>query len=130
MKISIKRLSGASVLSLVAIFVIFPPVASAAAPVISTKWTIANGAVSPVIYLNGTDFDPTSDKFDFTVDVGSTGLEYDSVAYIDSTHMRFNFKETAKAGTITIQANATAFSPLANEASNVVKLVVPAPLTP
>lgn len=121
---------GIIVLSLLTVFNFVSTWAVATSPVISTTWTISNGAVSPVVYLNGTDFSPASNKFDFTVNVGSTGLGYDSVAYIDSTHMRFNFHETAKAGTITIQANATAFSPLASEASNVVTLVVPVPLTP
>ena len=104
------------------------PVARAVAPVISTTWTISNGASSPVVHIDGVNYDPSNDKFDFTVDVGSTGLEYDSVAFVDDTHMRFNFKGIANTGTITIQAKVSAFSPVAAEPSNIISLVVPVPL--
>lgn len=114
----------------VALFIanLIVPVAWAVAPVISTTWTISNGASSPVVYVEGVNFDPFNNKFDFTVDVGSTGLEYDSVAFVDETHMRFNFHGIANTGTITIQANVSAFSPVAIEPSNIISLVVPAPL--
>ncbi len=56
--------------------------------------------------------------------------EYDSVAYVDPSHMRFNFHGIAKTGTITIQANASAFLTIAPEASNTISIVVPAPLIP
>ena len=102
--------------------------AVAAAPVISTKWTIANGADSPPVFLDGSGFAADNDKFDFTVDVGTTGLEYDSVAFVDDTHMRFNFHGKANTGTITIQANASAFFPVASEASNTISISVPVPL--
>ena len=115
-------------LSLFVTFHIFVPEASAAAPVIVTTWTIANGAESPPVYLDGTGFASDNDKFDFTVDVGTTGLKYDSAAYIDSTRMRFNFQGIAKTGTITIQATASAFLPMASEASNTISIVVPVPL--
>lgn len=104
------------------------PLAHAAAPVISTKWTIANGANSPPVFLDGVGFAADNDKFDFTVDIGTTGLEYDSVAFVDDTHMRFNFHGKANTGTITIQANASAFTPVASEASNTISIVVPVPL--
>lgn len=105
-------------LSLFVIFLIPVPSASAAAPVIATTWTIANGAESPPVYLDGTGFGSDNDKFDFTVDMGTTGLTYDSVAYVNSTLMRFNFNGKANAGIITIQANASAFLPIATDASN------------
>ena len=93
---SFKGLARLISLSLFVTFHIFVPEASAAAPVIATTWTLANGAESPPVYLDGTDFASDNDKFDFTVDVGTTGLKYDSAAYIDSTRMRFNFHELRK----------------------------------
>lgn len=106
------------------------PKGNAQAPAISTTWSIANGAESPPIYLEGSGFDPESDKFDFTVDMGTTGLEYDSVAFVDVSHVRFNFHGTAQAGTITIQANTSAFTPISSQASNVIEIVVPVPFIP
>lgn len=106
------------------------PVAFAAAPVISTKGTIANGAEPPPIYVEGAGFAADNDKFDFTVDMGTTGLEYDSVAFVNETHMRFNFHGTANTGTITIQANTSAYFPVTTEPSNILSIVVPFPLIP
>ncbi len=122
--------AGIVALSLSLIFSLSANFAVAAAPVISTAWTISNGAVSPLIFLDGVDFALGNDKFDFTVDVGTTELEYDSVAFVDTTHMRFTFHGTAKTGTITIQANPSAFFPMAAESSNTISIVVAAPLTP
>jgi len=42
--------------------------------------------------------------------------------------MRFTFHGSAKTGTVTIQANASAFLPLASESSNTISIVVHAPL--
>lgn len=127
-KLRVNRLSKALLFILISTFYFYIPVASAAAPVISTTWAIANGAVSPVLYVDGSDFSPTSNKFDFTVDVGSTGLVYDSAAFVDSSHIRFVFHKTAQAGMITIQASASAFLPVATELSNTLRLVVPVAL--
>jgi len=44
--------------------------------------------------------------------------------------MRFNFHGKANAGTITIQANASAFSTSSGQASNVIEIVVPVPFIP
>ncbi|MTA80288.1 MAG: hypothetical protein F2954_02990, partial [Actinobacteria bacterium] len=107
-----------------------PPIASAAAPAISTSTEIENGAESPPVILDGVGFASDNDKFDFIVDVGTTSLEYDSVAFVRDTRMRFNFHGTAKTGTITIQAQPAAFSPATSDASNVVEVVVPVPFIP
>jgi len=117
-------------LLLIALLPISPSCASAAAPSISTTTEIENGAESPPVFLDGSGFAPDSDKFDFIVDVGTTSLEYDSVAYVNDTRMRFNFHGTAKTGTITIQAQSAAFSPAASDASNTVEIVVPVPFIP
>jgi hypothetical protein len=129
-RLFIRVIGRLALLGLLATSIVVAPQASAAAPTISTTWSIANGALSPVVIVEGTNFASDNDKFDFTVDMGTTNLEYDSVAYIDDKHMRFNFHEIANAGTITIQANASAFSPLATEASNTISIVVPVPLIP
>ncbi len=122
--------AGIVALSLSLLFSLSANFAVAAAPVISTTWTISNGAESPPVFLDGTGFASDNDKFDFTVDMGTTGLEYDSVAFVDSSHMRFNFHGKANTGTITIQANASAFLPVASEASNTISIVVPVPFIP
>lgn len=109
---------------------ILTPSAVAAEPIISTTWTIANGASSPTLLIVGVGFDSANDKFDFTVDVGTTGLAYDSVAFVDGSHMRFTFHKIAKTGIITIQANSSAFFPVATSASNTISIAVPAPLAP
>ena len=117
-------------ISILLMLLIPTPLAIAAEPIISTTWTVANGASTPTLVIVGFGFDPANDKFDFTVDVGTTGLAYDSVAFVDSTHMRFTFHKIAKAGIITIQANSSAFLPVATSASNTISIVVPVPLTP
>ena len=114
----------------IALLPLSPSIASATAPAISTSTEIENGAESPPVILDGVGFANDNDKFDFIVDVGTTSLEYDSVAFVSDTRMRFNFHGTAKTGTITIQANSTAFSPAATDASNTVEIVVPVPFIP
>ena len=104
------------------------PQASAAAPAIHTSSVISNGAFNPTPIIVGVDFAPDSSKFDFTVDMDTTNLEFDSVAFVDSTHMRFNFDGAANAGTITIAANSSAFSPASGVSSNILSIVVAVPL--
>lgn len=116
--------------SILSACIISLPAAIASSPVISTKWTIANGAESPPVFLDGNNFASEINKFDFNVDMGSTGLEYDSVAYVNSILVRFVFHGIANTGTITIQANASAFSPVAAEPSNIISIIVPVPFIP
>ena len=105
--------------------VILPSIAAASAPAITTATVVANGAISPYIYVNGLDFASGISKFDFNVDVGTTGLVYDSVGFIDSKHLRFAFHGVATAGTLTIQANISAFDPVVDAASNTLSITVP-----
>lgn len=105
--------------------VIMPSIAVAIAPAITTATVIANGATSPYIYVNGVNFASGISKFDFNVDVGTTGLVYDSVGFIDSKHLRFAFNGVAGAGTLTIQANISAFDPVVDAASNTLSITVP-----
>lgn len=115
-------------LTLVTTFIAGTSNAVAAVPSIFTSSEILSGAISPTLSVGGVDLASDNDKFDFTVDVGKTELRYDSVAVVDSTHLRFNFVGTAAAGTITIQANSSAFSPVANEASNTLNITILEPL--
>jgi len=106
------------------------PAASAHEVDIFTESSIVNGQVDAFPIIEGTDFAPDLDKFDFTVDMGLTKLEFDSVAYINSTQVRFNLHGVASEGTITISADASAFDPNAGHSSNTIELVVAAPLIP
>lgn len=89
---------------------------------------ISYGQLNPSPIIEGTDFANDLDKFDFTVDMGKTNLEYDSVAYVDSSHVRFNLHGTANTGTITISADASAYNPIAGHSSSSIEIVVAAPL--
>ena len=102
-----------------------PSIAFAVAPAITTTSVIANGATSPFVFVNGVNFAPGISKFDFTVDIGATSLTFDSVAYIDPKHLRFVFHGIAGAGTLTIQANISAFDPAADAVSNTLSIIVP-----
>jgi hypothetical protein len=108
--------------------IVLPPRASAHELTIFTTSTISNGQIDPAPIIEGVGFASDSDKFDFTVDMGTTGVWYDSVAYIDDTHMRFNFHGTASKGTIQILAEASAFAPNAGHPSNQIEIFVAAPL--
>lgn len=108
--------------------IIAMPSASAHELNISTETSIANGKLDPAPIIESTDFASDLDKFDFTVDMGKTNLEYDSVAYINSTHVRFNLHGVASEGIITISANGSAFDPNAGHSSNTIEIVVAAPL--
>lgn len=93
-------------------------------PLISSSSTIQNGATSPQVMLNGINFASDLDKFGFNVDVGTTGLNFDSVAFVNSTRARFNLLGTAQSGTLSIQAKSSVFSPLSDEPSNTVTIIV------
>lgn len=108
--------------------IIAMPTASAHELNISTETLITNGQLNPSPIIESTDFAPDLDKFDFTVDMGKTNLGFDSVAFVNSTHVRFNFHGVASEGTITISADASAFYPNAGHTSNSIEIVVAAPL--
>jgi hypothetical protein len=95
---------------------------------ISTETTITNGQRDPSPVIESIDFALDLDKFDFTVDMGKTNLEFDSVAFVNSTRVRFNFHGIASEGTITISADASAFSPNGGHTSNSIEIAVAAPL--
>ena len=99
--------------------------ANAATPVITSSATISNGASSPQVLVNGNNFASNLDKFGFTVDVGTTGLTFDSVAFVNSSRVRVNLRGTAQAGSISIQANSSVFLPVADSASNTLTITVP-----
>ena len=109
-------------------FVGVTPKAFASTPTISTSSSILNGAFNPGPIVEGIDFASDTDKFDFTVDMGTTNLEYDSVAFVDSSHVRFNLHGNANEGTITISANASAFVSLESQSSNTIEIIVPVAL--
>jgi len=106
------------------------PAASAHEVTLFTDSNISNGQRDPSPIIEGTDFSQDLDKFDFTVDMGLTKLEFDSVAYINSTQVRFNLHGVASEGAITISADASAFNPNAAHSSNTIEFSVAAPLIP
>ncbi|CAB5112094.1 MAG: hypothetical protein F2954_03000 [Actinobacteria bacterium] len=108
--------------------IIAVPQANAHSQTISTNSSISNGQRDPAPIIIGEDFAPFNDKFDFIVEMGTTGLEFDSVAYVDSTHMRFNFHGIAKEGTISIIAQTSAFDPIGHADSSSLDIVVAAAL--
>ena len=103
-------------------------IAHAVAPVISTSSTISNGAIDPIILVSGNNFAQDADKFAFIVDIGTTGLTYDSAAFIDSAKFRLNFRGTARAGEVSVQARRLTFTPVATDRSNNLTISVPDPL--
>jgi len=119
------QLSRLVALCLLATFLVIPSSAFAIAPAITTTTVISNGASSPFVYVNGVNFASGINKFDFNVDIGSTGLVFDSIGFIDSKHLRFVFQGIASAGTLTIQAYVSAFDPAADAVSNTLSITVP-----
>lgn len=103
-------------------------IARAATPTLSSTSNISNGVVDPNIVVKSTNFATDANKFVFTVDVGTTGLNFDSVAFISSASVRLNFRGTALAGSISIQANTSAFKPVADSLSSTLIINVPDPL--
>ena len=103
-------------------------IARAVTPALSSTSNISNGVVDPNIFLKSANFVTDVNKFVFTVDVGITGLTFDSVAFINSTNVRLQLRGTALAGSISIQANTAAFNPVADNPSNTLTITVPDPL--
>ena len=103
-------------------------IARAVTPALSSTSNISNGVVNPNIVVKSTNFVTDLNKFDFTVDVGTTGLTFDSAAFINSTSVRLNLRGTALAGSISIQANTAAFKPVTDNLSNTLTINVPDPL--
>ena len=102
--------------------------ANALAPTLSSTTNISNGGVDPNIVVKSNNFSTDLNKFAFSVDVGTTGLTFDSAAFITSTSVRLNLRGTALAGSITIQAQTSAFMPAADNLSNALTINVPDPL--
>lgn len=123
-----KRLAKLVCITLLVISLPTNPIAFAVVPSISTISSITYGAQSPVIFISGVDFTSANDKFDFTVNMGITGLKFDSVAFVSKVRMRIVFHGIAKAGTITFQAMPSAFSPVPKEASNTILIAIFEPL--
>lgn len=125
-----KSLSQLISLSLFTASIIVMPQAVAAVPVISTTTvTVINGFLDPTPIIIGADFAYDADKFDFAVDVGATGLEFDSVAFINDSHIRFNFHGVAQTGVIKISAYGTAYAPANQASSNELTITVLAALS-
>lgn len=123
-----KNIAGAITLILTISLISSTQAAHAVTPEITSSSAISNGASSPQLIVNGTNFASTLDKFGFTVDLGTTGLSFDSVAFVNSTRVRVNLLGAAQSGTISIQANSSVFSPLADTSSNLLTITVPDPL--
>jgi len=102
---------------------VFP---ATAAPVIATVSTIANAAVAPTVAVTGTNFKATIAASDLTVGVGTTGLTFSGVIWVNATHITVAFTGTAAAGNVTIQAKTSAFTPAAVAASNTLTVTVSA----
>ncbi len=102
--------------------------AHALTPAFSSTTNIANGALDPIILISSTNFATDLNKFSFTVDVGATGLTFDSAAFVNSTRVRVNLRGTAQAGSISIQGTTSAFNPIADNPSNTLNITVPDPL--
>jgi len=99
---------------------------TAAAPVIVLDGTIANGASSPGVGVTGTNFKNGISGSDLTIDVGSTGLTYQSMIHnTDATLIYVYFAGTAKAGVVTIQLKTSAFSPASTSVSNILTINIP-----
>lgn len=139
MKLSAKELSGRKRRFIMIFLQLIPlllfttsiipmPQAWAIAPMITSSSTITSGALNPAPIIVGVGFAANVDKFDFSVNTGKTNLKYDSVAFIDTTHLRFNFHGTASTGTIVISAESMAFDPASGESSNEISIVIVAPL--
>ena len=95
-------------------------------PTISTSSTIANGAVNPSITITGSSFETSTTPSLFTIGLGTTGLTVDTATFVSSSSITIVFSGTAVFGTITIQANANAYAPVASSASNTISVNVPA----
>ena len=108
-----KNFAFATIIFLLATFMSGTEIARAVTPAFSTSSNISNGALDPNILVNSTNFVTDINKFVFTVDVGTTGLTFDSAAFINSTRVRLNLRGTAQAGSISVQANISAFNPVA-----------------
>lgn len=102
--------------------------AQATPGVVTTQTTITNGQQDPAPIIDGSDFASDLDKFDLTVDVGDTGLEYDSVAFVSTSKIRVNLHGTAKTGSIIITVNTSAYAAAGTTTSNVLTLSVPVPM--
>ena len=123
-----KNFAFATIIFLLATFMSGTEIARAVTPAFSTSSNISNGALDPNILVNSTNFVTDINKFVFTVDVGTTGLTFDSAAFINSTRVRLNLRGTAQAGSISVQANISAFNPVADNPSNILTITVPDPL--
>lgn len=102
--------------------------AHALAPTFSSTTNITNGALDPNILINSSNFATDVNKFGFIVDMGTTGLTFDSAAFVNSTRVRINLRGTAQSGSISIQGTTAAFNPVADNPSNTLNITVPDPL--
>ena len=123
-----KNFAFATIILLITTFMSGTEIARAVTPAFSTSSDISNGALDPNILVNSTNFASDLNKFVFTVDLGTTGLTFDSAAFINSTRVRLNLRGSAQAGQISVQANISAFNPVADNPSNSLTITVPDPL--
>ena len=115
-------------LSLVTTFISGNEIAHAVTPAFSTSSNISNGSIDPNILLSSTNFSSDVNKFAFIVDMGTTGLTFDSASFINPTKVRLNLRGTARAGELSVQANKSAFSSGADDSSKTLTITVPDPL--
>ena len=106
---------------------------SSSAPSISTSSTITHGTISPTAVVTGSGFNTSATASDFTISYGTTTLTgVTTLTFSDTYTANFTFTGTAKAGTISITAKTTAYTPTQSASSNSVGITVGsvAPETP
>jgi len=98
-----------------------------AAPQISAPSSIANGTADPSITVTGVGFDTGVTATDFNINYGTTGLSGCAVGSASSTSITLDCVGTARAGSLTIQAKTSAYSPADYSVSNTRTITVAAP---
>ena len=105
----------------------------AVAPIIASVSTISILQVNPVLTITSSSGSFNSFYFDWTVNLGTTGLVRGTASISGST-LTLPLLGNALAGTVTVQAGAGSFSPPADLSSNTLSFTVgsssPSPSTP
>lgn len=101
------------------------PIANAVAPVISSTSTISNTQANPSISITTTASSLNSTFANWPIDFGTTGLSRTGMS-TNNGNATINFSGTATCGgTLTVRANAAAYSaPLQSENSNTLSFVI------
>lgn len=100
-------------------------VVATALPTITTSSTVAHGAVNPSITIGGSNFETSTALALFTIETSTTGLVATTIVRNSASSITFGFVGTARAGSITIQAETTAYGPVESAGSNTLTITVP-----